>query len=81
MAFRRVVAWPRCSPEAQTFRLIWLSEPSLALQSVLRGPTVDHVGAGVYGWGFSCVDIHDLPTDTPALELEKQGLATRVWRG
>ena len=37
--------------------------------------------AGVYGWGFSCVDIHDLPTDTPALELEKQGLATRVWRG
>ena len=36
---------------------------------------------GVYGWGFSCVDIHDLPTDTPALELEKQGLATRVWRG
>ena len=44
-------------------------------------PTVDHVGAGVYGWGFSCVDIHDLPTDTPALELEKQGLATRVWRG
>ena len=27
------------------------------------------------------LDLHDLPTDTPALELEKQGLATRVWRG
>ena len=34
---------------------------------------------GVYGWGFSCIDIHDLPIDTPALELEKQGRATRVW--
>ena len=54
---------------------------NIGLDGTIGGECDGKWWGGVYGWGFSCVDIHDLPTDTPALELEKQGKATRVWRG
>lgn len=54
---------------------------NIGLDGTIGGECDGKWWGGVYGWGFSCVDIHNLPTDTPALELEKQGKATRVWRG
>ena len=53
---------------------------NIGLDGTIGGECDGKWWGGVYGWGFSCIDIHDLPTDTPALELEKQGKATRVWR-
>ena len=54
---------------------------NIGLDGTIGGECDGKWWGGVYGWGFSCIDIHNLPTDTPALELEKQGKATRVWRG
>ena len=54
---------------------------NIGLDGTIGGECEGKWWGGVYGWGFSCIDIHDLPIDTPALELEKQGKATRVWRG